>query len=288
MEKLLVKASLLTGAKGQIRALRTRLQPKAPEQRQYPIVTVKSWRSGRGYANFGDDLSRVIVTLLIAKSGRTLDDEARTPRQLLAIGSIMHLAQTDAVIWGTGVNGKVPDDFHKFESLDIRAVRGPHTRDWLRSRHGLEVPEIYGDPALLLPELVGSRLQANPVHDHVFVPNLNDLLGKVELNLPSGVKMISPMQSWNRVVADIVQARFVSSTSLHGLVVAEAFGIPARYVRLSQEESLLKYDDYYAGTGREKYTMSSSVAEAAEMGGERPISFDSQKLRAAFPWDLWC
>ena len=37
------------------------------------------------------------------------------------------------------------------------------------------------------------------------------------------------------------------SSSLHGIVLAEAFRIPARMLRLTENEPLYKYQDYYEG-----------------------------------------
>lgn len=253
----------------------------------YPVVSLTRWRSGTNQPNFGDDLSHAIVTLVLARHGQTLEDEAARDRELLAIGSILHMAADGAVVWGSGVNGKIPEDRHRFRTLDVRAVRGPLTAEWLRRHRGIEVPDIYGDPALLLPSLCQGRFAASGTVAHVFVPNLNDLLHGVAQDLPEGVELVSPMQSWARAVAAITAARFVSASSLHGLVIAEAFGIPARYVRLSQHEDPFKYRDYYAGTGREGFEQANSVAAAAEMGGEPPPRFDPARLTAAFPLDLW-
>lgn len=267
--------------------LRNRLRSSPPSSQPFPMVDLISWKSARNLPNFGDDLSRVIVSLLLAQQGRTIEDEARRQTNLLAIGSIVHLAPDAATLWGTGVNGKVPDHFHLYHRLDVRAVRGPHTRAWLAERHQIEVPEIYGDPALLLPTLCQGRFIPNPLYDSVFVPNLNDILSGTSIALPEGVPMVSPMRSWHRVVRDILEARFVVSSSLHGLVIAEAFGIPARYVCLSEQEHLFKFRDYYAGTGRETFDIAMSVEAALEMGGERPAIFDPTALMAAFPIDLW-
>lgn len=268
------------------RGIRKRFTP-VPPWPPYPSVSLTQWRSGKNVPNFGDDLSSVIVSLMLAKMGRTLLDEAVEPRELLAIGSIIHLAKQNAVLWGSGVNGKIPEHFHTYRSLDVRAVRGPYTREWLWEKKRIEAPEIYGDPALLLPVLAGDRLKPEPVVEHIFVPNLNDMLNGVVFDLPPDTTVVSPMQSWHRVVEKIIQARFVSATSLHGVIVAEAFGIPARYVRLTETENIFKYNDYYSGTGRDSVEFARSVHEAVEMGGVQEISTSFNRLYDAFPTDLW-
>lgn len=276
-----------------LRSFRHRLRVKlsaltaASAKPPYPKVSLLHWRSGENVPNFGDDLSAVIVSLLLARIGRTLEDEAIRSSELLAIGSIIHLASEGATLWGSGVNGKIPDHFHTYRKLDVRAVRGPRTREWLSTKRGISAPEIYGDPALLLPRLCGGRFVVEPRVDHLFVPNLNDVLHGVQFDVPPGTEIASPMQSWHKVVDSIVSAKFVSATSLHGIVVAEAFGIPARYVRLTETENLFKYQDYYSGTGRETFEYATSVQQAFEMGGERSIVFDPERLIQAFPVDLW-
>lgn len=250
----------------------------------YPRVDLFHWRPSVG-TNFGDFLSRVVVELMLGSRGITLEDQANDARQLLAIGSVMHFARPGAVVWGSGVNGKVTDEKNTFSKLDVRAVRGPLTRRYLVNQ-GIEVPEIYGDPGLLLPLLTKNRFAVTREKAVVFVPNLNDISKLSEASL-SGTPIILPTQSWNKCVSEILKARFVAASSLHGLIVAEAFGIPARYVRLEETEHLFKYEDYYRGTGRDGFKFARSVLEAVEMGGEDPPLFDSQALINAFPFDLW-
>jgi pyruvyltransferase len=251
----------------------------------YPTARLFVWRPPTGKVNFGDFLSRIIIDLMLARNGLTLGDETHRPFQMLAIGSVLHFATDGTVVWGSGVNGKIPVEKHTFQRLDVRAVRGPLTREFLMQR-GIAVPEVYGDPGLLLPQLAPGRFK--PVQDQGpgFVPNLNDLahLDQYALN---GVQVISPLDSWNRCVAAILRQDLILASSLHGLIIAEAYGIPARYVRLSEEENLFKYRDYYAGTGRPDFGFARSVAEGIEMGGEvRPV-FNPAALMQAFPFELW-
>lgn len=247
----------------------------------YPHVALYYWRPLDGRVNFGDHLSRVVVSRVLAARGLTLDDEVARPSRLLAIGSILHFAQDGDVVWGSGINGKVPADSFTARALDVRAVRGPLTAEFLR-RRGHPVPDVFGDPGLLVARLFADRFAPAPELSHVVVPNLHDLP-----LVADDPRLVSPLDGWNRVVAQILRARLVLASSLHGLIVAEAFGIPARYVRLSETESLFKYRDYYAGTGREDFDYARSVGEGLEMGGMPPPAFDPQALLAAFPWDLW-
>jgi pyruvyltransferase len=250
----------------------------------YPTVDLYYWQPKDG-VNFGDELSRVMVELMLAKKGYTLSDEVAAARQMTAIGSVLHFAKDNAVIWGSGKNGRLPDDQHHFKSLDVRAVRGPRTKDFLNSK-GIKVPDIFGDPALLLPALTGNRFVPTAQYDVALIPNLNDYWAKYDFSNIS-IPIIDPRQSWNKVVSKLIQYKFIIASSLHGLILAEAFGIPARYVRLTEVEDTFKYHDYYEGTGRSLSAVPSSVQAALEMGGEKPLRFDTEKLLNSFPYDIW-
>jgi pyruvyltransferase len=251
----------------------------------YPTADLFVWRPATGKINFGDFLSRVIVELMLATEGCTLGDETHQAFQMLAIGSVLHFASDGAVVWGSGVNGKIAAEKHTFKRLDVRAVRGPLTREFLANR-GIAAPEVYGDPGLLLPRLAPNRFKRVQGEGPGFVPNLNDL-AHLDRNSIDGVPVISPLDSWNRCVGAILRRDLILASSLHGLIIAEAYGIPARYVRLSEEENLFKYRDYYAGTGRSNFSYARSVAEGLEMGGEALPIFDPEPLMRAFPFELW-
>jgi pyruvyltransferase len=247
----------------------------------YPSVELFAWKPRSGARNFGDHLSHVIGAAVAREKGLTFDDETSRPRRLLGVGSILHFAQDGDTIWGSGVNGKIALDEIRARSVDVRAVRGPKTAEVLRS-FGIEVPEVFGDPALLLPHYFGARFRVEPVRDYIFIPNLNDMKTHGHLD-----NLVSPLRGWNRCVEAICSAKLVIASSLHGIILADAFGVPARYVRLTETESQFKYDDYAQGTGRRALVPARSIPEALEMGGHEPIRFDPQPLIRAFPYDLW-
>lgn len=229
--------------------------------------------------NFGDLLGPLVVAGVREREG-IVGSAPRRSAQLLSIGSIIHFALPGAVVWGSGVNGKVPPDAHDhLRDLDIRAVRGPGTREFLTAR-GFAVPEVYGDPALLLPIIRPDLVGLPKRHDVTIVPNLNDLRHHRARHV------LDPRRPLEECLATIAASRLVVGSSLHGIVVAEALGVPARLVQ-SSNESLFKYEDYFHGTGRAEVRAAASVQEAIRMDGETPPEWDPGPLLEAFPRDLW-
>lgn len=230
--------------------------------------------------NFGDLLGPLIVRKILSDSN--LSEEKGARDKLLSIGSVLHFAQNGDHVWGTGVNGKVEEKEHGFSELDVRAVRGPKTRDFLLNK-GIAVPEVYGDPALLLPELFPDLLELsrNKLREYCVVPNFNDFDPR-----RGGSEYINPRgQMWS-VLRTIVTSEYVIGSSLHGVIVADAFGIPSRRIASSHEDSF-KYEDYYLGTGRAPLPPAASEREAHEMISFEPLKWDHAPLISAFPYDLF-
>lgn len=253
-----------------------------PERPKHSGVELFYWKLRDGRQNFGDHLSNAIVTKLAATRNLFLDEVVPRPRRLLAIGSILHYANDGDVIWGSGFNGSVPLERHRFTNLDVRAVRGPLTRDFLEKR-GIAVPEVYGDPALLTRRLIGERFAAEERSDPIiFVPNFQDLA-----EMEGWENVVSPFLPWPDVIRRIVRAQLVVSTSLHGLIIADAFGIPCTYLRLSDTENIFKYEDYALGSGRQTLKVTGTREEALRASPLDPPRPELDKLEASFPWDLW-
>ncbi len=239
------------------------------------------------FRNFGDYLSLKVVERMVqgpvevAKKGVILKEP-----KLLAIGSILTFARQGDVIWGSGVNGKWTGlEYYKFKNLDVRAVRGPKTRQFLQDNFGIVVPEVYGDPALLVPYLFPEfKRKKSPRYPYIIIPHYSE-----QSLFPKDLypNVVYPTESWDEVIEKITDSALVISSSLHGIIIAEAFGIPARMLRVTLTEALFKYEDYYQGTGRECFQPAYSVQEALELGGEPPIICDMKKLYDAFPFASW-
>ena len=235
--------------------------------------------SSRG-GNFGDELGPIIAALLSGqriRDGRATREADPRPR-LLSVGSVLQFARDRDVVWGAGINGKVIPPRYPRE-LDVRAVRGPITRTALLSR-GIEVPPVYGDPALLLPHLLPDLSSRRGTGGRVIVPNLN------ELDRFEGPEVVSPLGDPLEIVGRIASAEFVTGTSLHALIIADAFGVPSRPIAPKAEHPL-KYLDHYWGTGRHDVQFAASTAHAFQLGAVGPAVADLAALRQAFPSDLW-
>lgn len=116
------------------------------------------------------------------------------------------------------------------------------------------------------------------------VPNFRDM--QLNPGWQLSAKVLNPRAPLKRCLSRIAASEFVVGSSLHGIIVAEALGVPARVIR-SAVESDFKYNDYYQGTGRAGFSPAETVREAIAAGGEPPPVFHAESLLAAFPADLW-
>jgi pyruvyltransferase len=244
------------------------------------------WRPRSGARNIGDELARVIVTAMLSLRDLDLRDKRDRRHRLFAIGSVLHNANNGDTVWGSGINGKIPEDQYRFGALDVRAVRGPLTRDYLQAR-GIPVPVVYGDPALLMPRFFPASLVGNG-HRRAFVvvPHFNESADKYAAYHDH---LVLPTCKPLAFVRALLGADLVVSSSLHGVILAEAYGIPAVYLDNGNGEHRFKYDDYYRGTGRSQWHSGDSVAACRSLGGNAGFDLAAlqEGLMAAFPYDLW-
>ena len=117
-------------------------------------IVINAWVNLYGaepaHRNLGDELNFYLVRELTGK--HVFNYANLLPLDLVnysCIGSILEwLPNPNKIVWGTGAmygNQKLC-----CKPLKVCAVRGPLTRQYLLGQ-GIECPEVYGDPALLLP-----------------------------------------------------------------------------------------------------------------------------------------
>jgi len=203
-------------------------------------------------------------------------------QSLLTVGSILHFAKNGDIIWGSGRNGKISSEEHRFNNLDVRMLRGPLTHKFL-AEHGVSAPKIFGDPGLLVGYLFPEYLALGntKIHKLTVISNLNDTIINIH---PSMLK--SPTDPLRSVLVRIAQSELVISSSLHGIVVAEAFGVPVRVLKSSTEPTF-KYEDYFLGTGRSFYPSYETIQAAIDGQSPDPPEHSVSEMLAAFPYECF-
>ncbi len=236
------------------------------------------WSPDDSTINFGDHLSKILIERILQRSIPCETFSHPPEPVLLGIGSLLEHAQDGDLVWGSGFLFENHDEW-KFQNIDVRAVRGPLTREILLSR-GIACPEIYGDPALLFPRYFPEFKREEIVYDYIIIPHVAEMY----LFLPYK-NVVYPTEPWDQILRKILQTKLVIASSLHGLVLAEAFGVPARMLMMNLNTSLFKFRDYYAGTGRPSFQFATSVHEALRMQGEVPPQIDLDLLAQSFPFN---
>lgn len=199
----------------------------------------------RGMPNFGDLLGPLLLKHF------TYMEAKWSPREyasIITVGSIL-----EHVLPSTHFNGVIagagflkPGSSIKFLG-PVLSVRGPLSLSRIVSkRRNIGM----GDPGLLANELVGD--QDKQYHLGV-VPHWSDnVLAKNPLFLKYNPLIINVQDDPLTVIRQIGSCRKIVSSSLHGIVLADAFGIPRRIemapsmLTSPHEGGTYKWEDYSA------------------------------------------
>lgn len=194
------------------------------------------------YNNYGDKLSPVIFDYFGIKY-----EYSEKEYEVISTGSIADKARKDTIVLGSGI---LNDQIHLNIKADWRFVRGPYTRlNVIRS--GGKCPEIYGDPAMLLPLIYQPEEKE---YDVGIFPHYSDYAYVAENVKKLGLDwlVIEPVtNSVEFTTKQVTKCRKIISSSLHGIIVAHAYGIPAAWVKFSEALTGdgVKFKDHYASVG---------------------------------------
>lgn len=254
---------------------------KSPSKR----IVLEYWKSK---VNVGDMLAPVIYDYMLKKNG--LSKNAIVPKRvhLMTVGSLIGLMPFDAVIWGTGIHrvNITKNLIHNRKKInyDIRAVRGPVTK-FIMDILGYQCPETFGDPAILMkliyqPKDIKKEYDISVIY-HLFHKNLNK---------QENLHYIDTQTSdYKFFINEIMKSKLIISSSLHGIILAETYGIPAIFLSEGMEEEIIKYFDWYYSTDRYNIKIAKSLSDALKM---EPMEIPNLKemrnnLMDSFPIDLW-
>ena len=245
--------------------------------------------------NLGDTLGRVIVAAMLGQKGISIDQWIPNKKHLYVVGSNIFGGSEkgnyqDATIWGSGIL-KIPARREAFaqrlsrRKLDVRAVRGPLTRDVLL-RFGHHCPEVYGDPAILMPLFYKPAEEKK--YKYIVVPQFVYEYRFRQAH-PDEKAVSMNTNDYRSVIDEIAASEIVYTSSLHGIILAEAYGVPAVFFRELKKVIDFKYLDYYYSTGRKDIKIAESFEEALHMTPPPlpDLSGLRQGLLDSFPYDLW-
>lgn len=221
-------------------------------------VDDRSW-VGIHHRNWGDELNYYLMQQI---SGRpiVIYNGFWLARHLhltnyLCIGTLLdtkNYSNLNTIVWGNGVSGQEEDFIHPKQ---ICSVRGKETRQYLL-KHGVECPAVYGDVALLLPRYYISTCKEKKYKLGI-IPHIIDLdfdvINKIrESQTDILIIDLAHYEKWTDVIDQICSCEIIASSSLHGLIVSDAYNIPNCWITLSGKISggLFKFYDYFSSVNR--------------------------------------
>ena len=202
-------------------------------------------QTGRGKHNFGDMLAPIIIEWVSGQ--KTEYVEARTPGKVLCIGSELvggKSLQRNDLVWGYGANR--PKEIEAPGGSTFLMFRGKNTAKLVTN---IQDPKVYGDPALLMPLIYQPKMKKK--HSIGLISHYIDKKRFAHINNKQILK-IDINDNVYKIIDQMNMCEVLISTSLHGCIVAEAYGVPVVWVQASTKVVGMefKWNDYLSGTGR--------------------------------------
>jgi pyruvyltransferase len=226
------------------------------------------------HGNFGDLLTKEILMKLTSNEIVHSEGDGK----LVTLGSVMHMVKPNDIVWGTGVNGKCLN-LKMPKNNNILNVRGPLTEKWVKENGNEVKNDFYFDPGILVSKLFPKKHQAD-VFEIGIVPHYSNYQ-IIKDSFPQ-FNVINPDANPLQVIEEITKCSMIVSSSLHGIICAESYGIPASYYSKDNVEPDFKYIDYYNGTDRE-FVTSNNIADCIRNASDLP-SIDFNKIIKSFPF----
>lgn len=240
--------------------------------------------------NWGDELNFNFLQTVMNKKFI----KSNEGRNYIFIGSVLNdrFVNEESIVWGAGIKNVNEKLTHKPQK--VYAVRGPLTRDFLIS-NGIDCPEIYGDPALLLPLYYKPNVKKKykigiiPHWESLNHPLLNvfkDMENVTVINLHSYDK-------WTDIIDKMCECEYITSESLHGLIVAEAYNIPNLWIKIKLNNQDVKFHDFFKSIKKDRkkaYDITEDTTiedlETELQKYKKPAGLDLQPLIDACPFKL--
>lgn len=212
---------------------------------------------------------------------------------LFAIGSILEQVKTRefrGCVWGTKFTSK-DSRTDPLDNVNFAAVRGKLTRAKLGAKKA-----VLGGRCLLMSRYIAQKESAHFIGVVLHYVDRKPFIFKA-IALPyRHAKIIDVCSGIDKVAKEISQCDMVLSSSLHGLAVADSYGIPNAWIKTSDRvlSEDFKFTDYYSTCGIENprpYDLSlckSQKAPRKSLHAREPREIEHLKdqLIGVFPGEL--
>lgn len=237
-----------------IQGLKTSLYTRRMNSRKMALK-VYWWRDfDKNTQNFGDEITKDIIQRIF---GYQCDLVSPDDAELIGVGSILEVAQEKRSnkklhVWGSGfILPTTSETNDVFLNTIFHAVRGRDSRERIK-KYSNGIVQV-GDPGLLVNlvyERAGFKTNKVGVVAHYADSDLPvmDILKKDDRFL-----VIDPLSPPDEVARMITSCKLILSSSLHGLIFADSYGIPNAHLKLSDrlKGGLYKFNDYCSAVGKE-------------------------------------
>lgn len=165
-------------------------------------------------------------------------------KPILAIGSIMEFGYSNCKYWGCGFMR--PDS--QFKGGHVYAARGLLTKNKLKGKVSNWNNIAIGDPALLLP------LWIKPVKEQTEIISIIPHWSEIDIFRKKYGELYNIIdfrtEDIKKIVSEISRSQYILSSSLHGLIISHAYGVPAIWIRetnLGENTATeFKFHDYFS------------------------------------------
>lgn len=168
-------------------------------------------------------------------------------KALFSIGSILDFSNYKTIIWGSGFR----EYESKFSGGKVYAVRGKLSLDKIPK--SARVSEVaLGDPAILLPLVYYPK--RNKQYEVSIIPHFVEYDFFFETYSKQFNIIDVRTNDVEAVINQILASRFILSSSLHGIIIAHAYGVPALWIKHGWiKSSDFKFKDYFSAVDIEPY-----------------------------------
>lgn len=168
---------------------------------------------------------------------------------LITVGSIIAWGSGKRKVWGSGILFR--ND--KIDNGEFYAVRGKYTQQRLLEL-GFKAPSALGDPALLLPIIYNPEVEKS--HTLGLIPHHTQYEHFAKYEEVHDIRVINLLDDIETVIKNVLSCKNIISSSLHGVIVAHAYNIPAlwyHYPKIQWHGENIKFLDYFSSVNIDEY-----------------------------------